>query len=343
MKYAAGKVNTWGEQHFPLEKSPKTDKLINMKLLYKKTLGGICIQRYYSLDGQVRIPEQAEGQPVRELDSYVFSQTVRGREMPPQTVSDEPAVMGDVLEELVLPETLRKVGAYAFYNCPCFKRLSCYSTVEDWGAGVFTGCSGLEELDIRLMGGGKSCLKEILAELRQTLIVSCRNPEGELTARLVFPEFFEESVENTPARIIVREMHGCGHMYRYCFQGPDFDFREYDRLFPHVQVQEKPELVTRLALYRLYWPWDLTEEAAKSYWNYIKEHIKEAVLGLAARGELEILKWLSDAGPLGERELEEMTGAAALAEDARVSSVLMDAGHRHRENVGLKKKRTFEL
>ena len=260
MGYGARKVNTCGAQHFPLEKSPKTAKLINMRVLYKETLDGICIQRYYSLDGRVRIPDQVDGMPVRELDSYVFSQTVRGREAPPLAVTDEPAVMGEVLEELVLPGTLRKVGAYAFYNCTCLKLLSCHSTVEDWGAGVFTGCSGLEELDIRLMGGPKSCLKEILAELRQTLIVSFRNPQGELGARLVFPEFFEESVENTPARIIMREMHGCGHMYRYCFQGPDFDFREYDRLFPHVQVQEKPELVTRLALYRLYWPWDLTEK-----------------------------------------------------------------------------------
>ena len=150
-------------------------------------------------------------------------------------------------------------------------------------------------------------------------------------------------MENTPARVIMREMHGCGHMYRYCFQGPDFDFREYDRLFPHVQVQEKPELVTRLALYRLYWPWDLTEKARESYWKYIKEHMRETVLGLAARGELEILRWLSDAGDFGEREIEEMTRAAALAADARVSSVLMDAGHRRRESAGKKGKRTFAL
>ena len=69
---------------------------------------------------------------------------------------------------------------------------------------------------------------------------------------------------------------------------------------PHVQVQEKPELVTRLALYRLYWPWDLTEKARESYWKYIKEHMRETVLGLAARGELEILRWLSDAGDFGK-------------------------------------------
>lgn len=314
-----------------------------MKLLYKETLDGICIQRYYSLDGRVRIPDQVDGMPVRELDSYVFSQTVRGREAPPLAVTDEPAVMGEVLEELVLPGTLRKVGAYAFYNCTCLKLLSCHSTVEDWGAGVFTGCSGLEELDIRLMGGPKSCLKEILAELRQTLIVSFRNPQGELGARLVFPEFFEESVENTPARITIREMHGCGHMYRYCFEGPEFSFGEYDRLFPHVQVQEKPELVTRLAVYRLYWPKGLIRDGEEAYWAYLKEHMRETVLGLIKRDELSILRWLTRSPRIDRADMEEMVLAAAASPDPRASALIMDARGQKLETKGHGTRRTFIL
>ena len=100
----------------------------------------------------------------------------------------------------------------------------------------------------------------------------------------MFPEYFEESVENTPARIIMREMHGCGHMYRYCFDGTRFDVGEYDRLFPYVTVQEKPELVTRLALYRLYWPWGLKEEAAQAYWDYVTAHAGDAAEGILKRG-----------------------------------------------------------
>ena len=64
---------------------------------------------------------------------------------------------------------------------------------------------------------GETCLREILSELHQALRVDLKAPDGALKARLIFPEFYEESVENTPARIIMREMHGCGHMYRYCF------------------------------------------------------------------------------------------------------------------------------
>ena len=116
-----------------------------------------------------------------------------------------------------------RIGAYAFYNCSGLRKLSCQSTVDDWGAGVFTGCTGIASLDICVREEGKSCFREILSELRQTLDVDYRREDGTLLAKLVFPEYFEESVENTPARIIMREMHGCGHMYRYCFDGTRFD------------------------------------------------------------------------------------------------------------------------
>ena len=152
---------------------------------------------------------------------------------------------GEVLEELTLPEHLEKVGAYAFHNCFHLKKLSCCSTVKDWGAGVFTGCTRITELDIRIFPEAKSNFKEILSELRQMLVVDYRDEQGKLLAKLIFPEFFEESIENTPARIIMREMHGCGHMYRYCFSGTDFQFWEYDKLLPTAEILESPPLLAQ--------------------------------------------------------------------------------------------------
>ena len=209
-----------------------------MRILYEKTLDGVCLQRCYGLDKILEIPGTVEGMPVTELAGYLFSDTVRRREPPPCEYRGEPELCGSRVEEIILPDTVRKVGAYGFYNCYGLNRLSCSSAVEDWGAGVFTGCTGLKCLDIRIAKGRKSCFKDILSELHQTLSVNYRSGSGTLMAKLIFPEFFEESVENTPARVIMREMHGCGHMYRYCFDGGDFRFDEYDRLFPHVKVQE---------------------------------------------------------------------------------------------------------
>ena len=303
--------------------------------------------RCYKLDNKLVIPDTIEGLPVTELDTYTFSQTVRRREQPPAEYEGEPEMCGEALEKLTLPKHLEKVGAYAFYNCFHLKKLSCCSTVRDWGAGVFTGCTQINKLDIRIFPEEKSSFKEILSELRQMLVVDYRDKEGKLLAKLIFPEFFEESIENTPARIIMREMHGCGHMYRYCFNGTDFQFWEYDKLLPTAEILESPALVCRMALYRLYWPKGLTEEWKEEYWKYIKKYPDEAAKGLTERGEREILSWLAEAKETDSQMLEQMIQATAGLGDAQVSAILMDARHKKMgAQSGDKPKprvRTFEL
>lgn len=313
-----------------------------MRFLYEETLGGISVQRCYGLDGIVQIPDYIDGKPVTELAGYLFSDTVRGREAPPFAYEGEPELCGSQVKELVLPTHLKKIGAYALYNCFGLETVSCCSTIGDWGAGVFTGCSRIRSLNIRIFGEQKSCLREILSELRQTLDVDYRDEEGNLLCRLVFPEFFEESVENTPGRIIMREMHGCGHMYRYCFDETRFKAADYDRLFPHVVVQEKPELVTRLAVYRLYWPWGLREEALLEYRAYVAAHAGEAAAGILKRGERDILGWLARSDFMDEENLGEMLTAAAHSGNAADSALLMDIKH-ERFGHGPRRARTFEL
>ena len=313
-----------------------------MKLLYEETLDGISVRRCYGLDGIVQIPDRIDGKPVTGLEGYLFSETVRGRGVPPHEYEGEPELCGSQVKELVLPRYAKRIGAYAFYNCSGLRKLSCQSTVDDWGAGVFTGCTGIASLDICVREEGKSCFREILSELRQTLDVDYRREDGTLLAKLVFPEYFEESVENTPARIIMREMHGCGHMYRYCFDGTRFDVGEYDRLFPHVTVQEKPELVTRLALYRLYWPWGLKEEAAKAYQDYIAAHAGDAAEGILKRGERDILGLMARSGFMGRDGLGQMLDAASRGGNAADAALLMDIKHERSGHVPLRA-RTFEL
>ena len=119
-----------------------------------------------------------------------------------------------------------------------------------------------------------------------------------------------------------------GHMNRYCFNGTDFQFWEYDKLLPTAEILESPELVCRMALYRLYWPKGLTEEWKEEYWKYIKKHPDETAKGLAKRGEREILSWLAEAKETDSQMLEQMIQTTAGMGDAQVSAILMDARHR---------------
>ena len=90
---------------------------------------------------------------------------------------------------------------------------------------------------------GASCLREILIEVPEKLTVRL---EGSVKAKLVFPEFFEESVENTPARILVIHTHGSGMNYRNCFYDRKFDFRAYDACFYHAKAEEDFDTVLEM-------------------------------------------------------------------------------------------------
>ena len=84
------------------------------------------------------------------------------------------------------------------------------------------------------MNDEQSGLKEILSEVGEELRVHLY---GKVEAMLWFPEYYEEGVENTPARILMTEVHGSGLYYRNCFQGKVFHFLEYDKRFEMARAR----------------------------------------------------------------------------------------------------------
>ena len=88
-------------------------------------------------------------------------------------------------------------------------------------------------------------------------------------------EYYEEGVENTPARILMTEVHGSGLYYRNCFQGKVFHFLEYDKRFEMARAQESSDFLREMVYGRLNWPTGLTEQAKIQYEQYLKEHIEQ--------------------------------------------------------------------
>ena len=307
-----------------------------MKILYSTALDGICIRRCFGLDGDVLLPEEIDGRPVTELGPYVFSggmdragilkQVKEPLELWTGEEDDSgtgEAICDERVTRLCLPSGLRTVGAYAFYGCRFLEELEFPRSVSDWGAGVFTGCTGMKRLRVRPGQGGRSCLKEVLFELRQTLEVEF----ADLGARVVIPEFYEESVENTPARIIMRQMHGCGHMYRYCFEEDRFSFREYDRLFAYLKAEENTLLAVKAAFFRLYCPWNLEEKAKEEYISYLKDNPEETAQAVLDQEEPWMLRWLL-AQPFFCRELwEKLLSGAERRGKRDTTALLMEAFH----------------
>lgn len=311
---------------------------------------GVTLLEYRGLDSLAVVPEQIGGAAVTALAPYVFSkhgnddtqhpaafwQSGDGVAVPRDEAVKLPRVKGDSLEELRLPGSLRRVGAYGFYNCGRLKRLELYSTTLDWGTGVFAGCGGIRELEIHVDESRRSCLKEILAELRQTLTVDY---DGAERARLIFPEFFEEAVENTPARILVTNTHGCGQKYRNCFVRTQLQFQEYDGLFPHVKVQEPEKLVADLALGRVMYPCCLSRRSREAYMEYLGDHRRAAACAAVEREDTESLLWLLDHLSYEAEDLKAVIDAAGRRGNPAAVSLLMDKTRTAGEERGTRRRR----
>ena len=55
---------------------------------------------------------------------------------------------GNLVEELVVPEGITKIGAYAFYNCDSFKSVTIPDSVKTISTAAFYGCDNITSIDI---------------------------------------------------------------------------------------------------------------------------------------------------------------------------------------------------
>lgn len=288
------------------------------------------IWRCFSHDTKAVIPEVLEGYPVTELAPYAFSAHMDEKQLldgvkrgririyVPQELGGKgdggcngvpgtagaqteiqlpefPQLCGERLEQILLPVSLRSVGRYCFYNCSRLRCIEFGGALSDWGTGVFTGCHKVGRLCVYPDAAQDSSLKEVLDELPEEIGAELRDCEsGEIKAQLVFPEFYEEGVENTPARILETHVHGTGMRYRNCFQGKKFDCHQYDLLFPHAVVQEHAGACARMAAGRLRYPLGLSQAAREQYESYVWEHGCEIADFLLEEGDFEGVRWLAE-------------------------------------------------
>lgn len=293
---------------------------------YEKREHGICILRCYSSSGSVVIPKELDGCAVTEVNAYAFATEMEDE---PVNSGDLPCICGDKLEELYLPQTIQRLGRYIFYNCLQFRKLSCYSNLAYMGAGAFTGCENLSWLDMHCLDGN-SCLRELLQDLKQKVTVEFYGAQGEVFCQLVYPEFFEEAVENTPARIISTQTHGMGIQYRNAFRNTQVIFEEYDRLF--MTGKYNVDLITamEIALARLRFPYnlDISESARAEYVNWLREHLQETVWFLIDQEKSEELRWLAESFVDTPTQMEMLLEEAKQSGQPQIVSLMMDIKYR---------------
>lgn len=321
--------------------------------VYENKGNSAVIWRCFSRDIRAEIPTQLDGLSVDRIAPYAFSAHMEKDQIrngflqgkmklyvPPvfrgSLKSDQPLEMleelrlpelcGNQLEEIALPESMRHVGRYCFYNCNQLRRIEYYGTLEDWGSGVFTGVHHVHELRVYMEEDQRSWIQKVLDELPEEKQVEFF-VNGAMLAKVTFPEFYEEGIENTPARILETKIHGTGFMYRNCFKNRKYDFAQYDALFYHAVVLESEEIVAQLVKNRLQYPYELTEKAREQYEGYIREHVFSMADQLLQTQNPEDIRWLFQIVSK-ESNFEELltylTDQAAKKQYAEIMSYLMD-------------------
>jgi hypothetical protein len=181
-------------------------------------------------------------------------------------------------------------------------------------------------------------LTEILYDFQYEVEVELYYKDGRV-AYLTFPEYYEESVENTPGRIIEIVFHGSGYKYRQCIRNRQMNYEKYDTLFSYAIAQEFTPTCIRIALNRLRSPIGLKEDIKERYLNYLRDESKEVAKMLCKEDQMELLSILTESGYFTEElllEFQEKTSAAGRAE---MTSYLLNYRLEHFKP----KKKTFDF
>lgn len=340
------------------------------KIEYVEKNGSALIYRCYGDGSLVELPSYLRGLPVRELADHCFAGEASFRYKKYQIKEiyraeweqgemedvkkrkdggevsvwkDEfPALGGKGLQEIILPPTLEGIGDYAFYGCLDLKRLYFPSGLRRLGGGAFVACNHIRQLFFAVEAGLETpyCMKDVLAELTYEVEVIWKDQNEHTAARFVYPEYYEESKENTPARIIEIIYHGTGYKFRQCFQGRSMDYHQYDALFYLASVQEFVPTVVRMAIDRLETPVELSEEARERYLAWLRKEYPAAARWLFEEKRPELFCMLGDYGYYTEQILNHFLETASGHGDAQTVSFLMDY---RRSHFSVSKKRKYVL
>lgn len=321
-----------------------------MKIYYREKSGGIEILRCFGIEGRVEIPGMIDGKLIISAAPYAFSSHMDEKEELKNAslweVSDglgfgreEHVLAGNDVEEIVFPDTLKEIGRYIFYGCGNLKKLEFSDSLMQIGCGAFTGCHALEKLTVHMRQGKKSGVKEMLGEMWQRIDVNflyeyeedgieksdiMHRRENKSEARLVFPEHYDEAVENTPARILYTEYHGSGSNYRQCFYDRELNYQEYDRLFEMAVAMDKLEVLVDMSFGRLEFPYGLTGNARKNYREYIRKNLEDIAEYLVKQEDMHRLEMISSQKLWTLEGIDSALDCASKRKETEVSAFLMN-------------------
>lgn len=272
------------------------DGLNGEKLLCEELeSGNLRICRVFGSTEELKLPEQLKEGVITEIGAYCFAE--RGRLK--QELADEvekaglgdgtnPSggrlrpICGNYLKRVELPDSISSLETYAFYNCRMLESLTIGAKLTEVHSDAFMNCRKLQELVLRCDISEVSGLQFMLNQLTAELAVSFNGREK--SVKLLYPEYTESYEEIGPAHIFSLHVEGEGYRARKQFADGRVDVSGYDQVFEKASNEEHFLTLMKMALYRLEYPYGLSDEAHERYESYIREH-ETAVLEQLTRNQ----------------------------------------------------------
>ncbi|MBO5371270.1 MAG: leucine-rich repeat domain-containing protein [Lachnospiraceae bacterium] len=298
-------------------------RIIYQKISDKKAR----LLRIYGTSAKICIPETVGGYPIVEVAPYCFCETrkLKYEESLEEIIGEErflQELCGNSIEEIYLPDSIEKIGNYAFYNCKKLKKIELGAKTKEIGSDAFMNTISLHQLTFRCSPNEKSGIKQILARFSSDIEVTFEGESG-IEAVLLYPEYYESYDEIAPAHLFGRNIEGEGFRARQCIQDGRIDFVGYDRIFEQACVEESENTLAKMALNRLQYPYALKENARQMYSAYLKEHILALMKPLVEKRQLETLQFLCRENILEGARLTEAIELTACVEWAEGTAELL--------------------
>ena len=272
------------------------------------------------------VPEKIAGLPVVQIGDYAF----QGME---------------ALEEAELPSSLKVLGDHVFFNCIHLERLTAYDQLTHVGDGAFKNCDHLSEIRFYAFHGHASALRlmisDVMQDVRVEILYGGAEGSGETVkekARLMFPAFYFDYIENYPARIFEEVIYGAGQAYRQCFRGGDVDYEAYDRLFERSTREDHSQAVLEHAAGRLLYPYRLGEERRSVYCDWLSNHGREFLTMCMEREAPQDLEQVLSLDLYGQEQTKQMLSRALQAKKVEFVNLLMAYQGRRFAHAGKRKK-----
>ena len=255
------------------------------KLLCEETENGsLRLCRVFGSVDTLVLPDTLEGgRQIKTIGAYCFAEKGRlsqalideaeGAGLGDGTSAPEGVLRplnGNYLREITLPDTVTCMEAYAFYNCKKLERLTVGAVLTEINSDAFMNCRMLHTLAIRAAAGDVTGLPFLLNQLTAELCVEFVKEDTKV--RLLYPEYTESYEEIGPAHIFSLHVEGEGYRARRQFVDGRLDMPGYDAVFDKACNEEQFLTLMKMALYRLEYPYELTEEAKIRYEKYISDH-----------------------------------------------------------------------